>query len=210
MSCVSVRKIGPKSGKPGSRRGARVRPPGLSLGCIRLQTASFVTFRLTFPIRPHLKQYLRFKEGAVDPLDLSRESVYGLLIWSQLQRPEWGDARIELPESVYTDALTLELTKRMSQARRFTVTVEGVHAINRALDELFNEHFFTHVDVLAEAGTPKKDAYYRWMDTVGLEEEHISFETLKKRHDRYRKAMARGRDTRKGHGGVLSLAELNR
>lgn len=168
-----------------------------------------VTFGVSLPIKPHLKQYLRYQLHDIEPLNLDRDSIFQMLIWSQLEKPEFDQSAV-LHELIYTETLNCVLNKRMSASRRFGVTVQGCHAINAAFEELFNQYFYTWVDCQHEAGREKQASIYAFMDMVGLGEEQMPFATLKKRHDRYRRALAEGRDRKKSYGNVPPLGPSER
>lgn len=157
----------------------------------RAKFAHSVTFKVEFPIKPHLKQYLRFKLGNIDPVNLDLDNIFATLIWSQLDKPEYNNSAQVYP--LYKDQLCVVLNKRLSNRRRFAMTFSGCQSINAGLDELFNQHFYLYVDTKTEAGFEKEKSIFDFMNKVGLGEEHIPYETLKKRHDRYRNALAKGK-----------------
>lgn len=150
-----------------------------------------MTLTIGLPVKAYVKRYVLFKQNLLPndvPVDLSGPGEIPLVLRSLLVGKMKGiPYRHEPSEELYDDTLFLIIPKWQSSRSQIVITQEGMHLANEFLRSNFQEYLLTRILEGLKHKRSEQHTIYDLMKEMGLEEEMISYDALKKASYRLRK-----------------------
>jgi hypothetical protein len=142
---------------------------------------------IKFPIKGYLKKYLAFTTS-VEPYVLSTNDVFGNWLFPSMTKACYDYAGIS--EQEYDEALEVVIPAFYARQNRFIIDAKIVYRINQHLDKLFDHEMNRYLFRIR--GLPRqqvKTHIINFRSDYGITEDDISYQTLKKRHQRFMKRL---------------------
>ncbi|OUJ70178.1 hypothetical protein [Hymenobacter crusticola] len=169
---------------------------------------------LKFPVKKHLVKYLAAHLG--EDYSLSERDQFGALLF-HLLRNGLKDCQKDSTMDQYKGRFNVRLSRYpMKQYGLKGMNSNTVFLFNNYVDGLFRSELFAWVEIMGQRmDMTTKDAIIAFMDIYDLEEEDISFETLKKAVQREQNALKKAeqkaqKPPKKTKKSVARLSRKNR
>lgn len=147
-----------------------------------------MTLKIGIPIKPHIKQFVLFKEGlsANEALDLGSGGdiaifLRGLLL-GKLQAERFPQEPVE---KLYSETLTVEVPRWLVGRSRVVISYEGVRLANEFLMASFKEYLLLRILIAHAHGKTENETINDLMREMGIED-MISFDAVQKASYRQR------------------------
>lgn len=149
------------------------------------------------PMRPYLLKYVRHLENLEEgeALDLHRNGLIPYLLqWlvstkadllNSLAQYKDGNKQSTIKEQ-FTGQLPVSLTRRMERHWRMYWTAEAIFMFDRLVHKHFHDMLGYRILAGVEAGDNEKDIIQDYLASMGITEEEIGFDSVKKAATRWR------------------------
>lgn len=147
--------------------------------------------KLTIPVKPHLKAYLRdFYEL---PYVLNQKDDLGLFLYHLLRRRKFRDRKYFNIDTC-TDQIEIQVSMKYGFNHGCVLMHDyQVHLLNQYLEDQMMNHAITWIRAAELAGMNNKAAIYKWIETYELDEGSSDwYHRIKKLYFRFRKSKKSG------------------
>lgn len=156
-------------------------------------------YKITVPVKPHIRQFI-LRYHAQEPVRLSLECMFGKILAGHM-----GKMKVDTDAKYreLTNTITFEVNEKYAMVFGHSINMSQAYQFNAILDDIMREVLFAQLDIATEWKIQLKKVIDDFQEEYGFDDdEHISYETLKKDYYRWRKKM--GKNTSRSIGFRLT------
>jgi hypothetical protein len=150
---------------------------------------------VTIPIKPYLKQMLIENYDCYpftlndpnDPIKKFIEQRVELTLFNESDRAKL------IKEEKYDDELQLEYGVDMIIGFNLEVSLDSIIKINKYLTKVFNDLLYNYVLARHKEINDIRDAIFSFMEEYDITDDHIDYDSLRKKYYRYRQDLIKER-----------------
>lgn len=156
-------------------------------------------FKITVPVKPHIRQFI-LRYHPKEPVRLSLETFIGKILAGHMTKKNVnGDEQYR----EMTQTITFEFNEKYAMVFGHSINKSQAYQFNCIIDDIMREVLFAQLDIATIYKIQYKTVIDNFQEEYGFDEdEHISYDTLKKDYYRWRKKM--GKDTSSSRGFKLT------